>query len=506
MKWTYCNRQAEQKCSCGQQLGLLFLLVLLVLSVAWTGRKDQLLVYQTHTVTSENETFMLEGDMPAGATVKAEKIGSGIYDLSILDVNGQEYQPGEHPVKVTIVQKTACRVYHLEETGWFELDTQLTEQGLSFQAVHFSLYAITMDAMLLSSDEMEEAVLSGTEVPIYFSWNGQTYDAQTFGSMLQTSIPLSVKSGHIEEHLDHLSQVLQGGCLDEQTLSEEPIVGAWLEGASGELLMQVHQVFSVRGHVFYDPSELREEDYIGEEETVSAVRYSLASEISGRNYELQSGERIVLKLAVTSQTVQVSEMTERSIHSVLGSGMADASLTLGSDLTILVKDAQTDESVQASFVLLSMEGEQLWSSSSVASQHTIDSGAVNFQAGETYILRQTQTANGYSCPGFDWTLTVGDDNVISGTSQTQEGSGKARSLGLQSVNGCFEVRNEQTPTLILHLQDRWDEQGETLKTLNLLAGDLDTTYTGMETRASYWFLGWSSSAQSLTVQYLFCSC
>ncbi len=123
---------------------------------------DSALEEQTLSVTVDDLTVTLSGQLPVDATVSAEPVDLELegqevqfaLEISIYDADGNEFEPEDDTITVTVESESiteGCTIYYVPDEGDLEEMASETENGsVSFDAEHFSVYA----GLSASSGEM----------------------------------------------------------------------------------------------------------------------------------------------------------------------------------------------------------------------------------------------------------------------------------------------------------------------------------------------------------------
>lgn len=423
-------------------------------------------------------SIRIKGCTPENAKAIAEYRGSNMLDLSVQLGDGSEFQPYEQPLSVTIPSDIPCTVYHLGEDGWDKLDTAWNGTEILFRTDHFSLFAITQSTeLLITPDEIQNSLSDHHEIIVLYKVGDRLYDAEEFQNRYHVQLPSGIPTGHVRKHIDSIRQRL----MDAQLLGAFGCCSLSVY-KDGRISPEIHQVFRTEKGTFYSTLEMNQEDYSEETPGSQENRMRLAMDITEHGNMLQTDEQLVVVLPELNENVP-------ALHSLQTSAFS------GNDLAFHILDVQTGLPVSGKLVLYNENEESVWVSDMNA-VHVLSSEEGILENGMTYTLYETEVEDGYSVPGFPWTLEVGENAEITVTETTQLGQGKAESLGLTlSENGVIQIRNEKSPCVYLHYQNENDDT----ERIELLAGNLDTHFEGELVREDYIFLGWSDSPASLNI-------
>ena len=466
--------------------GLIQISFILLLLIAFPAHADQqVLSYQRLDFHANGAHFTFEGYMPNDATAEVLPLGEGIYDIHILNSDGTSYQPSQGPITVSVKSSELCCAYHLNGNRWEALETYLNNGYFQFSVNHFSLFAITRERIsLVSADDILQSVVEKKPIPILYQWAGKTYTADTFLHQFQISLPSTIQSGQLSAHTSAIVSKLDHLVLDGCVLAKDPCTFQLVQ-KNGTVCPIAH-AFQTSEGVFYSNMAVSEELYGNPDMQYQEYRQSLADCIAKEQTCLHEGDSITIVLPCES-----AEM-ENTATSAPHNMQAAKTQSNHTDIIIHIQDAQSGLPVCGSIIISNQNSEIVWSSE-YGAEHVLP--ASSLIPGETYLIRQTASDDLYSLPGFPWILEVSSDGELSGTNIVQKGTGKAESLGILISDMELTIFNERAPLLYLHYQD----ESDTIDTVQLNVGDLETDFSHSVARSGYRFVGWCSTMSSIDI-------
>lgn len=145
-------------------------------------RELQLAIYEDRsyeTLAEDAPLMTISGLMPEGVCAKAYPVDVSLtdreifwaYDITLFTADGEIWEPVDGVLTVQIIlpqaymaeENKTVSIYYIPEEGEAErISTQLAEDTISFEAGHFSVYALAAENLVMDENSLKAAFESGT--------------------------------------------------------------------------------------------------------------------------------------------------------------------------------------------------------------------------------------------------------------------------------------------------------------------------------------------------------